>query len=519
MNTIYFRVDASDKQGEGHLRRCLTIASSMTLNVNIVFCCASLTLSSEELLINSNFTIVKLDKNESVQKDQMITLLNNSSTSTLIIDNYEIDKNWESDVRNKTNVYLIVIDDLADRKHYCDLLVDSNYFRIINDYAPLVNNECEVLCGIQYLIFSEKVLHSAYNVKSGITKKVKNTTHVFFGSTDPHINSAAIGLHLAKVHNQKIFVALTKSSSQLAIQRQKLLSDSNISITMDESQFSNIMSSCEFAIGAPGVTLWERLLLGCKTGCFATNENQVAILKRLQEEGVCCYLGPIWEMSHQDINESIKHFYELGVKKLNLKFFDAQFNDISESLLNQKIMNSFSQLKSMKLEDVSLVSYSNEHIAKTINWLSSSQLRATFGFSKEITPKSHRIWLLQQHDFYLWAIYSGKQYVGNISIRISQDKQSGVLEIYLGESTVKGQGIGNKCMEMIIDWSFKLMGLRHIQLITIEGNVIAEKLYKNSGFIFAGTKEKGQIIDGTYVNHNKWLLTNKQINKSINRIK
>ena len=72
MNTIYFRVDASIEQGEGHLRRCLTIAKSLTFNVKIVFLCSKLTPATETLLAKNNFCTIQLATDEYSQIQQVI---------------------------------------------------------------------------------------------------------------------------------------------------------------------------------------------------------------------------------------------------------------------------------------------------------------------------------------------------------------------------------------------------------------------------------------------------------------
>jgi UDP-2,4-diacetamido-2,4,6-trideoxy-beta-L-altropyranose hydrolase len=511
MNTIYFRVDASIEQGEGHLRRCLTIAKSLTFNVKIVFLCSKLTPATETLLAKNNFCTIQLATDEYSQIQQVIKLIKVTLTPPLlIIDNYQISKDWEQQVKLATDSRIVVIDDLANRAHHCDLLIDANYFRKSEDYHSLVNDECEILCGIDYAIFSEQVLQSKSNLQYGKIKKNKNTTHLFFGATDPHANSAAIALQLAKTHQQKVFVALTQSTSQLINQQSQLSTNTDITVNTEEDTFSEVMSHCEFAIGAPGITLWERLILGCKTACFATSENQVAILQHLHQERICCYLGPIWEMNAQETESAIEQFYTENVHLLNLESIKEKFNKIGCQLVIDKIMTFIPVLQKMNLANISLIPYSSEHTHQTVNWLSSSQLRSTFGFSKEISVESHTLWLKQQSNFYLWAIINNKQYVGNISLKISPEKQTGYLEIYLGESHMKGQGIGKKSMAMIIEWSFNVMKLKQIELITIEGNLIAENLYKSSGFVLAYIKKKCQIIDGSYVNHKQWLLLNKQ---------
>ena len=62
----------------------------------------------------------------------------------IIIDHYGIDSNWEYMLRTRLSDSLLskilVIDDLANRAHDCDCLVDQNYFGEVTDsrYMKLV---------------------------------------------------------------------------------------------------------------------------------------------------------------------------------------------------------------------------------------------------------------------------------------------------------------------------------------------------------------------------------------------
>ena len=64
----------------------------------------------------------------------------------LIVDHYGIDVKWESPIR-KVVKKIMVIDDLANRKHDCDILLDQNYSQDDNRYNGLLANGCGRLLG------------------------------------------------------------------------------------------------------------------------------------------------------------------------------------------------------------------------------------------------------------------------------------------------------------------------------------------------------------------------------------
>ena len=65
------------------------------------------------------------------------------SAALLVVDSYALDIDWETAISPLVK-YILVIDDLADRKHECDFLHDQTYARIAADYSDKVNKRCKV---------------------------------------------------------------------------------------------------------------------------------------------------------------------------------------------------------------------------------------------------------------------------------------------------------------------------------------------------------------------------------------
>src|SRR5690606_18584980 len=69
----------------------------------------------------------------------------------LIADHYAIDARWHAEVA-PYHGKLLVIDDLADRRHLSDVLIDQTYARDPEDYRHCVSQTCRLLCGSQYAL-------------------------------------------------------------------------------------------------------------------------------------------------------------------------------------------------------------------------------------------------------------------------------------------------------------------------------------------------------------------------------
>lgn len=78
-----------------------------------------------------------------------------------IIDDYDIDKSFESKLFNKSKLF--VIDDLANRHHKCHMLLDQTLDLPDDTYVPLCNEGCEFLIGSQYSLSAERFYPRFFN--------------------------------------------------------------------------------------------------------------------------------------------------------------------------------------------------------------------------------------------------------------------------------------------------------------------------------------------------------------------
>ena len=173
---IAIRTDASSVIGSGHLMRCLAIADELkNRGASVLF----ITVSEEQKWIDlirgrgftcetietahangvsqqtdSNFNETHTRSRHYVvdwRKDSSQTreIIEGKEIDWLIVDHYGLDWQWESSIRDCVN-RILVIDDLADRAHDCDALLDCVYGRKVDDYKSLVPRGCKLLLGAKY---------------------------------------------------------------------------------------------------------------------------------------------------------------------------------------------------------------------------------------------------------------------------------------------------------------------------------------------------------------------------------
>src|SRR3546814_8388281 len=73
----------------------------------------------------------------------------------LVVDHYGLDALWETPQRRWAKT-ILVLDDLADRRHDCDVLVDQTFGRAVADYDGLVPAHCRRLTGSAYALLARK---------------------------------------------------------------------------------------------------------------------------------------------------------------------------------------------------------------------------------------------------------------------------------------------------------------------------------------------------------------------------
>ena len=181
---IVFRTDASSQIGTGHFMRCLTLADELKKQgAQIRFISRNLPPHLSEMLkakgveyipLITDATQEPIDElthsnwlGTSQNQDAQATIqaLADCSCDFLVVDHYALDKRWESAVRLSCKK-LMVIDDLADRQHDCDVLLDQNFYADMQTrYIDKVPEHCQLLLGPRYALLREEFRTSREKVK------------------------------------------------------------------------------------------------------------------------------------------------------------------------------------------------------------------------------------------------------------------------------------------------------------------------------------------------------------------
>lgn len=198
MNVV-FRTDASVEIGTGHVMRCLTLADALRAGgAKCRFICREhpgnlleqirlrgypvegLPVDVDEIAFVGLADVTESNHSKWLGSDwstdaaQTKVVAGETAVDWLIIDHYAIDLRWEQVLRSSCG-HLMVIDDLADRPHDCDLLVDQNLGRNVSDYCRLVPDDCIVLAGPRYaLLRPEFAALRGYSLDRRVSPKLEH---------------------------------------------------------------------------------------------------------------------------------------------------------------------------------------------------------------------------------------------------------------------------------------------------------------------------------------------------------
>ena len=304
-----FRVDASISMGTGHVMRCRTLATALKKHgADIQFITRAHLGHLGDMLARDGFAVTLLPQPDgseikeggypawlgvSQQDDaiQTVHALENQACDWLIVDHYGLDQIWEGQL-NPHARKLMVIDDLTNRNHVCDVLLDQNYAVAGEErYRPWVPAHCQILLGPRYALLS----HEYAQYRATMAPRSGDIKHVlvFMGGGD---NANITGKVLAalsadQLAHLEVDVVIGANFSHKRDITEQANARPNTQIHGPRPHLADLMSKADLAIGAGGATTWERLCMGLPSLVISIAENQVPACKALASNGLIQYLG------------------------------------------------------------------------------------------------------------------------------------------------------------------------------------------------------------------------------------
>jgi UDP-2,4-diacetamido-2,4,6-trideoxy-beta-L-altropyranose hydrolase len=305
-----FRADASAAIGTGHVHRCLGVADELKARGHgITFVCRSEPGHLVDLIRDRGFDCVVLPAGIGPEEDARRTVavieVKGAPVDWIVVDHYSLDAGWEKIVGRATR-RLFVVDDLADRPHDSDVLLDASHGEdATTRYDGLVPARTKLLLGPRYI-----PLRREFFGRPQVPRGPRPVRRILmtFGGNDPldmtgralraldHPDFSAIALD----------VTVGTSNPRLEEVRRQAQAMPQATLHVQHPQPSILMDAADLCLGAGGTTSWERCYLGLPSLIVVLADNQREIAERLDRMGVVRSLGDGNRLTVEDLRAAVQ---------------------------------------------------------------------------------------------------------------------------------------------------------------------------------------------------------------------
>lgn len=313
---VLIRADASLAIGSGHIARCLTLAKVLRDGgADVVFACRLLPGHLLASLEAQGWRTYRLPatygEEEAVQDIEaalpwqadiaalQVLLTAEEAFDWIIVDHYGLDHHWQTAARQWAP-RIAAIDDLANRRHAVDLLLDQNLSGTPSAYAPWVEPACRTLLGPRFALIRDEFKRDPVLIQAQARRVLVN-----FGGFDAAGETYKAMLALAEIDGLEVDLIAGTGNPEWARMQAMAVSRPTWRLQTHTDEFARLMAQADLFVGAGGGTSWERAALGLPTLCIAVAANQQANAERLAAAGAHLYLGPRETVSVESLRQAI----------------------------------------------------------------------------------------------------------------------------------------------------------------------------------------------------------------------
>lgn len=307
---VALRADATRHSGVGHVMRCLALADELRRQgAETLFISRHLVGSLAALIEGQGHTLTMLglDAPDEIalvaqatadpaswlgvdwQQDAADTataLAAIGAVDWLVVDHYGLDQRWESLQRSHCSK-VMVIDDLANRPHQADLLLDQNLYGDADQrYRERVPSTCRQLLGPRYALLRPafESLHQAATVRQGPVRRLL----VFMGGADVANYTSLVldAIDLLALPALQVDVVIGSAHPARDELFSRCAARPGTRLHVDTTQVAELMAAADLAVGAGGTATWERCATGVPALALCVADNQRELLQHASRQGL-----------------------------------------------------------------------------------------------------------------------------------------------------------------------------------------------------------------------------------------
>lgn len=501
---VIFRADASLTIGTGHVMRCLTLARALRAQgATCRFVTRALPGHLAAQIDAAGFGVTLLSAPNGPAPDgppahaawagvdcaidaaETRAALGNRP-DWLVMDHYAFDARWQRAARPE-GTKLMVIDDLADRPHDCDLLLDQNLGHAARDYDGLVPEHCICLTGPRHALLRPEFAQARASALADRAGRGFHHLLITMGGVDPHdatsqVLCAVKGADLP----EGLRITVVMGSQAPALDQVRVLARDMprpTEIAVDVTNMAARMAAADLAIGAAGSTTWERCALGLPTIIVQIADNQAGIARALSDAGAALDPGPLHAPEFaQNLQAALAQVpSKLGV-------MSERAADICDGDGTARVVAALCPLA------VSFRAAERGDSRRVWDWR--REINPSFNITSDQTAfETHDMWFrraIDSPDRQFRVMMLGELACGYLRLDRIGDRRARV-SICLSSDT-RGQGLGHRLLD-----EANLLGIRHgITRLDAEihpKNMASRRIFDRAGYV------QTDIVDGFLTCH------------------
>ena len=494
---ILIRADASVQIGTGHVMRCLTLADELIgRGAEAVFVCREFDGNLCGYIEEKGYVVHRLPMSNKQEYNiesslkhaawlgtdwqtdarQVEAIIKNLDTHPgwLVVDHYALDERWEGYLRPYVKK-IMVIDDLADRIHDCDLLLDQNFYENLESrYDNLMPSCCKKLLGPKYALLRPEFRKARKNLRKrdGHVKRIM----IFFGGSDP-TNETTKALEAIRMLNRPdiavdVVVGALSPHLQGIEQIASDLPDCTCHFNVEDMAL--LMAKADLAVGAGGTTVWERCAMGLPSLVSTVAENQEKTVSDMAESGYLLFLGRFEEVS-------VDSLYHVLKTTLQSPWLLISFTKKTQSLVDGRGADRI--VREVMPHEITLRMATMDDCEAIYKWRNAEETRRHIFNPEQIRLNKHRIWFMESLKNTSRQILIAELHGRLVGVlRYDIDGRLAVISIY-NVPGIKGYGIGTQIIRIGSDWLRRhFPDIHKIHAKVLPENVVSEKAFVNAGY-------------------------------------
>jgi UDP-2,4-diacetamido-2,4,6-trideoxy-beta-L-altropyranose hydrolase len=521
---VVLRADASLQIGTGHVMRCLTLADELRARgADCHFICRAQPGHMIDAIRQRGFEVAELPTGVTgfqprpsadmplpahadwlgcdwqTDADQTLRAVEAIKPDLLVVDHYAIDFRWENILRSIVPS-MMVVDDLADRRHACDFLLDQNWFGddMSRRYRGLAPDDCIIMQGPEYALLKPEyaTLRACMPPRDGVVRRVL----VFIGGSDPTNETGKVIEALTHPDLMHLLVDVVIGANhpdQLGI-ASKAEARHGTCVYTGLQSLAGLMMRADFMVGGGGATTWERMCLGLPAVVICIADNQAEMNRALSRAGYLELLGDKDDVDTALVSETVSAFIEsreilvtMSRRSRELVSGDGTSRVCDALLRTADDRNSLSAGNASLFTAQALnIRHASVNDAEMLfEWRNDIRTRKYFRNSAPLSRSGHMNWFsktLASEGSELLIAMCGDDPVG--CVRFDTDGEQAEVSIYLDPAR-HGRGWGGRVLSQAMEWMYSV----HPSVMLFSADVLPEnsasaKLFQRCGYSLTGQR-------------------------------